>query len=143
MANWCSNSATFRGGDITSLHRSLMEGISVNDNGMGWLPVGCTGDRYLFSIVIGYIDEDSCFIFIESKWCPPLKELQYMADLFGCSMECVYEELGSDIYGRCVYDGKSLMCADLDEGDFVDDGSDSYLDKLHVQLMKKPLIKTY
>ena len=121
MANWCYNTITFSGRcknfcKQLEKHDYDVQGFEIIEDGKS---------RCIFSLEK---IEDGMYSF-ESKWAPPLRELQERARKGRFSFEIDYEELGMGIYGRAYYNGAedsyieyNLPDETLNRRDYTDDG---------------------
>lgn len=126
MANMCNNSVTFRGTDLIEIKRLMDDAIKTTNNGIGWLPDGIDGDRYLFDVCF----QDEWYQF-ETKWCPPIEEMVSICRKAKVSFSMNYEELGFNIYGTAEYDYDTdiLKVVGLDDEHFnrITEDGDGYL----------------
>lgn len=110
MPNWCTNSVTFSGGDISGLKNLLEQGVKYNDEtGNGWLPdfLKDDGVLYLFEINLTMGADGNLYMNCDTKWTSSIDELIAIANKFGCNFVNCYEESGMGIYGEYIYEQES------------------------------------
>ncbi|MBO6186725.1 MAG: hypothetical protein J6O88_18900 [Chryseobacterium sp.] len=132
MANWCSNTVTFKGNEesadkILQLFKTMME--QEKKSGEGQIPDFVQNkDGYFFEIYQNETDE--CSFQYETKWCPNIEVLYQISDHYNAEFGLEYAELGSCIYGRTTYQNQVLDDICLDFSDFdkycYDEETDTY-----------------
>ena len=138
MANHCNNSIYFYGKDLGKIKEMIADAIRANDElREGWLPESTKSDpslsHYLFDVCISSIIEgEELAVDCWTKWSPPLEELVIICKEANVSCLCLYDELGSSLFGQFEYDVQEDVQKDifLDEADFdrvqYDEESDLY-----------------
>jgi len=118
MANWCLNRVIFQGSDdqqeqITDLFETMQEHYRQANEGQ--LPGFIQKDTdYFFAIEIN----EGVLSYI-TKWVPNVMVLCEIADYFGVSFRCAYEETGNGIFGEAVYQDGILRDIALEVVDFA------------------------
>ena len=119
----CNNEIIFQTKEISKVKEMLSEALDINSN-EGWMPKSAIFSNeyshYLFDAVISEEGVDFISIQCETKWSPPIKELEYIGRELQCNIYCEYDELGYEIYGQFTYDFKtdSITEIKLDDQDF-------------------------
>ena len=107
MANWCSNYLTSP--EIEKLFptfSSMMgakEGVIIDD----------IGTEYLFDV---YVGDD--FVSFETKWTPPLEDIEVLSKKLGIEITHEYCELGMEIFGTMTCKNGVNTVKELDDSDF-------------------------
>ncbi|WP_312299138.1 hypothetical protein [Chryseobacterium sp.] len=119
MANWCSNTVTFTGkqenlNNIIGLFQTMIE--NENKERSGQLP--CFSNNKEGCFFETYQIEDECTFQYETKWCPNIEILYEIAEYYKVGFILHYEELGSALFGRAVYDNQTLNNVCLEQSDF-------------------------
>jgi len=122
MANYCFNTITFTGDDL-SLIRGVIEQIKVEEEkGLGWIPEGFSGDyhHYLFDVCAEDYGTEIVFT-CQTKWAPPIEELVFLCKDANIDIELQYEESGNLLYGVYYYSHKTKETTNvcLEDEDFV------------------------
>jgi hypothetical protein len=141
MANWCNNSVEVSG-DIENV-KSLYKVIAEMENRCGKLHEGVIPiiqtqalDSYYFDMhSLSDYYEDSFTFQYSSKWSPNLKNLLWLAETFGVTILCQYEEMGNSVYGKAqITEEYGILTADLSEEDirsckYYEENPDKYLNE--------------
>jgi hypothetical protein len=103
MANLCLNRIEFFGS---------AQAIAKIKNDMTSPSFGEGEGFYSMSYVTS--SEDELRIDIESRWSPPVSWLESLSKQYGVLVECEYEEIGSDIWGKFGFKkGESVFNIEL------------------------------
>jgi len=117
MANWCNNRITFEGNqnNLYPFKKDFKESVSYE---VGFNLLDGIGDytpQYFFFNFDEVEDSMGEYTFTcDTKWAPPLIELQNICEKYNISCRCEYEEWGMGFAGVCYIDPDG----DLDNNEF-------------------------
>lgn len=120
MANWCTNYLTSP--DIEKLFPWFSNMVNADEG----VQIADKGIMYLFDV---YVGDD--FISFETKWTPPLEDVEKLSDKLGIKITHEYYEPGMYIYGTMVCKNGISTITELEESDFnqyyYDEDGDCYV----------------
>lgn len=138
MPNWCSNSVTFSGRNVSLAKKMFDDLVDKYDAGDGsgvkpdMIPDRQDGPNpYMFEFRQngdGTLDDVS-YIY-DTKWSPNIDDVQTIAKTLDCDFKMYYEEIGVGIYGYAQMVNGLFQEIDLDDTDTdqveYDEDLDSY-----------------
>ena len=117
MANWCSNTVVFTGGqnqldELKTLFLTMAK--KEQKERKGQLPPFVNDDTgYLFEI---RWEED--VLYYETKWSPNTEVMVQVADKYHTGFEHSYSESGNGVFGETTYEDGILEDVFLDDDDY-------------------------
>lgn len=119
MANWCINTVTFTGSqgsldNIIDLFHAMIENERKEQNGQ----IPCFSNSREGFFFETYQIGNECTFQYETKWCSNIEILYEIAEYYKAGFVLHYEELGSALFGRTIYENRILNNLCLGQSDF-------------------------
>lgn len=134
MANWCSNTLVFTGGDFLPFKQEIIDSIGSNEG----LRIFDDSSMCIFDGQ-GTVEDD--YIYFESRWTPPIQDLVKRAKRDSFTFNLEYYECGCQIFGKAIFDENGLCDISLPSSVFdkitYDEDGEAYVNGEYLESVEE------